>query len=92
MQPLLINQTVSYVGLQKPNQSDGKGLIGAWALVFIGIAVRFYSDAYSGRYNLLIRDTGIQFCVQVPKHSLRHANKRRSCRTHLPAKPADTCR
>lgn len=38
-QPLLINTTVSYVGDASADISFGRALIGAWALVFLGIAV-----------------------------------------------------
>ncbi|KAL3299574.1 ABC transporter [Colletotrichum asianum] len=38
-QPFLINTTVSFVGQEKPDANFGKGLIGAWALVYLGIAV-----------------------------------------------------
>ncbi|EQB45580.1 ABC transporter [Colletotrichum gloeosporioides Cg-14] len=38
-QPFLINTTVSFVGQEKPDNNFGKGLIGAWALVYLGIAV-----------------------------------------------------
>ncbi|KAI8300944.1 ABC transporter atnG [Colletotrichum sp. SAR11_240] len=38
-QPYLINTTVSFVGQEKPDANFGKGLIGAWALVYLGIAV-----------------------------------------------------
>ncbi|KAF3810805.1 ABC transporter FUM19 [Colletotrichum gloeosporioides] len=37
--PFLINTTVSFVGQEKPDNNFGKGLIGAWALVYLGIAV-----------------------------------------------------
>lgn len=39
-QPMLINVTVSYVGEGAPDPSYGRALIGAWALVFLGIAVK----------------------------------------------------
>ena len=39
-QPMLINVTVSYVGETSPDASYGRALIGAWALVFLGIAVK----------------------------------------------------
>lgn len=38
-QPLLINTTVSYVGDASADIVFGRALIGAWALVFLGIAV-----------------------------------------------------
>ncbi|KAF4833996.1 ABC transporter atnG [Colletotrichum tropicale] len=38
-QPFLINTTVSFVGQERPDANFGKGLIGAWALVYLGIAV-----------------------------------------------------
>lgn len=38
-QPFLINTTVSFVGQMDPDSNYGKGLIGAWALVYLGIAV-----------------------------------------------------
>ncbi|KZL84689.1 abc transporter [Colletotrichum incanum] len=38
-QPFLINTTVSFVGQQDPDANYGRGLIGAWALVYLGIAV-----------------------------------------------------
>ncbi|KAI1858524.1 uncharacterized protein JN550_012571 [Neoarthrinium moseri] len=37
-QPFLIDTTVSYVGETQPDANYGKGLIGAWALVFLGMA------------------------------------------------------
>ncbi|KAH6659515.1 ABC transporter [Truncatella angustata] len=37
-QPLLINTTVTFVGYRDPDANYGKGLIGAWALVSLGIA------------------------------------------------------
>ncbi|KAI1268251.1 ABC transporter [Xylariaceae sp. FL1019] len=37
-QPLLINTTVTFVGYTNPNANYGKGLIGAWAMVSLGIA------------------------------------------------------
>lgn len=40
MQPLLINTTVSYVEDDSAEISYGPALIGAWALVYLGIAVR----------------------------------------------------
>ncbi|KAH9237240.1 hypothetical protein K456DRAFT_1759479 [Colletotrichum gloeosporioides 23] len=38
-QPFLINSTVTFVSNGKPDVSYGRGLIGAWALVYLGIAV-----------------------------------------------------
>jgi ATP-binding cassette subfamily C (CFTR/MRP) protein 1 len=38
-QPLLIDTTVNFVEQREPDTNFGKGLIGAWALVCIGIAV-----------------------------------------------------
>ncbi|KAL0931143.1 ABC transporter [Colletotrichum truncatum] len=38
-QPFLINATVAYVSKENPDVSYGRGLIGAWALVYLGIAV-----------------------------------------------------
>ncbi|KAK1996035.1 ABC transporter [Colletotrichum falcatum] len=38
-QPFLINATVGFVGQQDPDPNHGRGLIGAWALVYLGIAV-----------------------------------------------------
>ncbi|KAK2779173.1 ABC transporter [Colletotrichum kahawae] len=38
-QPFLINTTVSFVGQEKPDGNFGRGLIGAWALVYLGIAI-----------------------------------------------------
>ncbi|OAA38788.1 ABC transporter [Cordyceps fumosorosea ARSEF 2679] len=37
-QPFLIDATITYVQAISPNRSFGQGLIGAWALVFLGIA------------------------------------------------------
>ncbi|KAI0157335.1 ABC transporter [Xylariaceae sp. FL1272] len=37
-QPLLINTTVTFVGYTNPDANYGKSLIGAWALVSLGIA------------------------------------------------------
>lgn len=38
-QPSLLEVTVKYIGQDDPDTSHGKGLIGAWALVFLGLAV-----------------------------------------------------
>ncbi|OTA07898.1 hypothetical protein A9Z42_0088200 [Trichoderma parareesei] len=38
-QPFLVNTTIKYVGEKNANVYHGKGLIGAWALVYLGIAV-----------------------------------------------------
>lgn len=39
-QPFLINATLNFVDQQEGRQNDyGKGLIGAWALVYLGLAV-----------------------------------------------------
>lgn len=38
-QPSLLEVTVKYIGQAEPDASHGKGLIGAWALVFLGLAV-----------------------------------------------------
>ncbi|KIX01229.1 uncharacterized protein Z518_08954 [Rhinocladiella mackenziei CBS 650.93] len=38
-QPLLVNTTVNFVGQTDPDPNYGKGLVGAWALVYLGIAV-----------------------------------------------------
>lgn len=38
-QPSLLEVTVKYIGQPDPDTSHGKGLIGAWALVFLGLAV-----------------------------------------------------
>ncbi|KAK0373893.1 ABC transporter [Colletotrichum limetticola] len=38
-QPFLINTTIAYVAQIGPDANYGRGLIGAWALVYLGIAV-----------------------------------------------------
>ncbi|KAI6762485.1 hypothetical protein HG530_008465 [Fusarium avenaceum] len=38
-QPSLLEVTVKYISQADPDTSHGKGLIGAWALVFLGLAV-----------------------------------------------------
>lgn len=38
-QPFMINTTVKYVAKLDASPNYGKGLIGAWALVYLGIAV-----------------------------------------------------
>lgn len=35
----MINTTVTFVGQETPDANYGRGLIGAWALVYVGIAV-----------------------------------------------------
>jgi ATP-binding cassette subfamily C (CFTR/MRP) protein 1 len=40
-QPFLVNDVVSYLGTPGGSSSVGYGLIAAFALVFIGLAVRF---------------------------------------------------
>ncbi|OLN87448.1 Canalicular multispecific organic anion transporter 2-like protein 2 [Colletotrichum chlorophyti] len=38
-QPILIKSTVAFVSQMEPDANYGRGLIGAWALVYVGIAV-----------------------------------------------------
>ncbi|KAH7165351.1 ABC transporter [Dactylonectria macrodidyma] len=38
-QPFMIETTVKYVGESSPDSTYGKGLIGAWTLVYLGLAV-----------------------------------------------------
>lgn len=38
-QPFLINTTVAYIAESNPDANYGRGLIGAWVLVYLGIAV-----------------------------------------------------
>ena len=38
-QPFLINTTTKYIGLSNPDVDTGRGIIGAYALVYLGIAV-----------------------------------------------------
>lgn len=38
-QPFLINTTVNYMSQKGAQGAYGKGLIGAWALVYLGLAV-----------------------------------------------------
>ena len=40
-QPFLINSLTTYVGLSHPDKDYGRGLIGASALVYAGIAVSY---------------------------------------------------
>ncbi|KAI0126762.1 ABC transporter [Xylariales sp. AK1849] len=66
-QPFLINTTVSYVGEAQPDSSYGKGLIGAWGLVFLGISVstaiyqyqntRFITRLRGGLLGLIYQET-----------------------------------
>ncbi|KAH8195528.1 hypothetical protein TruAng_010313 [Truncatella angustata] len=67
VQPLLINATVRYVGQAAPDPSYGKGLIGAYALVFLGLGfstglasyqtTRFTTRLSSGLIGLVYRET-----------------------------------
>lgn len=47
-QPFLISSTISFVGEDRHSRENdyGKGLVGAWALVFMGIAVHHTSTDY----------------------------------------------
>ncbi|ETS75107.1 hypothetical protein PFICI_13591 [Pestalotiopsis fici W106-1] len=66
-QPMLINVTVSYVGEASPDPSYGHALIGAWALVFLGIActtglssyqtTRFITRVKGGLIGLIYQET-----------------------------------
>lgn len=38
-QPFLVETTIRFVGDENADAYHGKGLIGAWALVYLGIAV-----------------------------------------------------
>ncbi|KAK0615177.1 ABC transporter [Bombardia bombarda] len=38
-QPFLINTAIAFVGQTDPDGNHGKGLIGAWALVYMGLAI-----------------------------------------------------
>ncbi|KAH8682050.1 ABC transporter [Xylariales sp. PMI_506] len=67
LQPFLINATVTYVGQANPDPNYGKGLIGAWALVFLGVAVstaihqyqliRFITRMRGGLIGLVYQET-----------------------------------
>ncbi|KAK2883394.1 hypothetical protein FQN49_000034 [Arthroderma sp. PD_2] len=66
-QPLLINTTVSYVQDDTADISFGRGLIGAWALVFLGVAcstalssyqsTRFITRVKGGLIGLVYQET-----------------------------------
>ena len=60
-QPFLIDTTVSFVGQTERNKDYGKGLIGAWALVFVGMAVSEAAVLGASQASLLadIRNLGI---------------------------------
>ena len=38
-QPFLIHSTIEYIGISDADRNYGKALIGAYALVYVGIAV-----------------------------------------------------
>lgn len=71
-QPFLLNSTVSLVEQSNPNRNYGKGLIGAWALVFLGIAVCIQTSNSSGT---LISNSGcvaFELGVSVSELPFRH--------------------
>lgn len=53
-QPFLISSTISFVGEDRHIRKNdyGRGLVGAWALVFMGIAVRHTNLAYMVAWQL----------------------------------------
>ncbi|KAG8409595.1 hypothetical protein J3459_017421 [Metarhizium acridum] len=55
-QPFLVNTTLSYVGASRRDADYGRGLIGAWVLVYLGIAVSNSVYNYQNlRFSLRLR-------------------------------------
>lgn len=65
-QPFLVTTTIRFVEKKNPDINHGKGLIGAWALVYLGIAVSHHHPVYVEQY-MSTDDPyiAVAFCVQV---------------------------
>ncbi|OAA36246.1 ABC transporter, transmembrane domain, type 1 [Metarhizium rileyi] len=64
-QPFLVNTTLSYVGASERDANYGRGLIGAWLLVYLGIAVSNSVYSYQNlRFSLRIRGALIALVFQ----------------------------
>lgn len=68
-QPFLINTTVTFVGQATPDANYGRGLIGAWALVYLGLAVSNSIYQYQNfRYTTRLRGGLIALVYQQAVH------------------------
>ncbi|KAK1984954.1 ABC transporter [Colletotrichum cereale] len=69
-QPFLINTTVSFVGQKDPDSNHGRGLIGAWALVYLGIAASSSVFQYHNlRFTTRLRGGLIALIYQQTVHT-----------------------
>ena len=62
-QPFLVNTTIKLVGDKNANVYHGKGLIGAWALVYLGLAVGKIASNIIGWTNDL--DAGVTIFIHI---------------------------
>lgn len=94
MQPLLINATLRYLEQRDGGQGDyleGKGLIGAWALTYVGLAVREQSPYLLGEEEaqVLTFPAGFHIHLSVSELSIRHKIARGPHDHGLPSDSAD---
>ncbi|KAF9878698.1 ABC multidrug transporter [Colletotrichum karsti] len=69
-QPFLINTTVTFVGQDRPDSNYGKGLIGAWALVYLGLTVSSSIYQYHNlRFTTRLRGGLIALIYQQTVHT-----------------------
>jgi len=90
-QPFIINTTIGFIGQKTPDPNYGKGLIGACALVYMGIAVRFpFNNHNRFRHSSDFLLAGIQFSLCVPELPLHDQATRGIDRTYLSTNTSDT--
>jgi len=75
-QPFLISTTVEYIGEVQPNETYGKALVGAWTLVFLGLAVRSYNTFASDLAWLIDGYIGFDRGLQLPERSFHDQSSR----------------
>lgn len=77
-QPLLISATLEWAETdgESDDMSRGYGLIGAWFLVYVGIAVRLTLQADHDRISLTLGITGVDWSVSAPDIPRHHHGPR----------------
>ncbi|KJZ74889.1 hypothetical protein HIM_05798 [Hirsutella minnesotensis 3608] len=73
-QPLLINNTISWVTQDSPDKRYGKALIGAWALVYLGLAVSMSIYRYQNFRFLTMFKGGLEALIYHRTLETRTAN------------------
>ncbi|KAK2036628.1 ABC transporter [Colletotrichum somersetense] len=69
-QPFLINTTVTFVSIENPDANYGRGIIGAWVLVYLGIAISNSVYQYHNlRFTIRLRGGLIALVYQQAVHT-----------------------